>query len=135
MSKQTNMVREKDILHGLCKADTCSVPDGYFASLQARLVSIPNEQGGKSPRNGAIAASLAIAASMAAIAFGGSLFLGKNASTVAEADEQFVEDGSLYEQMLFADALPMTYSLIDFYEDAADEADATLDEYYDYINH
>lgn len=133
MSKQTNMVREKDIINGLCKADTCSVPDGYFASLQDRLVSIPKEYGRRQSPVRRAAPYLALAASMAAIVLVGGLFLSKPSGMAAEEDA-FSPDGSMYEQLLYADAMPTTYSLYDFFEDAANEADASIDEYYDYIN-
>lgn len=120
------MVREKDILYDLCKAESCSVPEGYFKQLQDRLVSIPESQRvAHKPR---ASAYLALVGGIAAVAIGGFVIL------KVTTEQQVSDNDYMYEQMLYADALPLTYSLYDAYEQAAASSEVSLEEYINDIN-
>ncbi len=118
MSKEVNMFREKDTLHEFCRKDAYSVPDGYFGQLQERLMSIPRSRK-TAPKHGA-AAYLALAGGIAIL---------KSTAQKASYNQDYV-----YEQLLYADALPQSYSLYNAFEQAAASSEVSLEEYFDNVN-
>lgn len=126
MSKEVNMFREKDTLHEFCRKDAYSVPDGYFGQLQERLMSIPRSR--KTASKHGAAAYLALAGGIAAVAAGGFAIL-KSTAQKASYNQDYV-----YEQLLYADALPQSYSLYNAFEQAAASSEVSLEEYFDNVN-
>lgn len=123
MSKLLNMVKEKDVLQNIGKQDSFGVPQGYFERLQERLIRIPQSRENASERG--VAAYLALAGSIAAVAIGGFAIL----KTTAHRDRDYI-----YEQLLYADAIPQTCTLYDAVEQAAALSEVSLEEYLNDIN-
>jgi hypothetical protein len=68
----------------MTKHTDIKVPDGYFANLQERLLSIPEKQ---SPRRVHLAPYFAYAASLAVLALAGSFILRRTAVTEESSEE------------------------------------------------
>lgn len=68
----------------MTKHTDIKVPDGYFASLQERLLSIPEKQ---SPRRVHLAPYFAYAASLAVLVLAGTFILRRTAVTEESSEE------------------------------------------------
>ncbi len=104
----------------MIKKNSYSVPEGYFDNLESKLTAIPQMQGSKARRWEKISPYLALAA-----CFCFSLVLGK---MIIKGGPALDEDGSTYQEMVYADLIPYTEPLYIFTSTDADESEALSQE-------
>lgn len=124
MSKRVLMDHNNDILEreGL-RRNPCSVPEGYFDSLQERLGAIPRQAGARNR----ILPALACAAGVAAVLAACVVLLHRPGPAAGG------EDAISYEQLAYADLIPHTDPYIYYAESQGESDDPSEEEMLDYL--